>query len=317
MTSINRTNSQEQPLPSSSSHDKWSGDRTLGEGEKQINNSRLVGTGRAALLPERSAVNSSATSEEEAPKAESSSSEPLSFSELRKLFRGISNNLDSNETADRHQVLGWSEKFPCREEFGSAARMLDSLVVTMQFGDERSTEPLLQETFNPDLSLEDNLQRAVDYQTEELKRHLDGRNSDGRRYPAPVVNYPGLTTALFAQKLYEVCTENPDGARNMIENVVDNPNEDGERIIDTLSATYPVYSIDSEGDVKWEFFDSGTVNKMKADREARKKNGKAEKPSGVPNFKHESSQPAETANHEAESSQEPLSREEQAELLRE
>lgn len=103
----------------------------------------------------------------------------------------------------------------------------------------------------------------------------------------------------------------------MIENVVDNPNEDGERIIDTLSATYPVYSIDSEGDVKWEFFDSGTVNKMKADREARKKNGKAEKPSGVPNFKHESSQPAETANHEAESSQEPLSREEQAELLRE
>ena len=246
---------------------------------------------------------------------ESSPESPLSFGELRKLFRGISNNLDSNKTADRHQALGWSEKFPCREEFGGAARMLDSLVVTMQFGDERSTEPLLQETFNPDLSLEENLQRAVDYRTEELKRHLDGRNSDGRLYPVSVVNYPGLVTALFAQKLYETCTQNPDGARNMIKNVVDNPNEDGERIIDALSAMRPVYSIDAEGNVKWEFFDSDTVNKIKADREARKKKSKAEKSSGVPNSKPENSQPAETANHEAEGSQEPLSHEEQAKLI--
>lgn len=239
----------------------------------------------------------------------------LSFGELRKLFRGISNNLDSNKTADRHQALGWSEKFPCREEFGGAARMLDSLVVTMQFGDERSTEPLLQETFNPDLSLEDNLQRAVDYRTEELKRHLDGRNSDGRLYPVSVVNYPGLVTALFAQKLYETCTQNPDGARNMIKNVVDNPNEDGDRIIDTLSAMRPVYSIDAEGNIKWEFFDSDKVNKVMAGREARKKKSKAEKLFGVPSSKPENSQPAETANHEAEGSQEPLSHEEQAKLI--
>lgn len=249
--------------------------------------------------------------------AESSPESPLSFGELRKLFRGISNNLDSNKTADRHQALGWSEKFPCREEFGGAARMLDSLVVTMQFGDERSTEPLLQETFNPDLSLEDNLQRAVDYRTEELKRHLDGRNYDGRRYPVSVVNYPGLTTALFAQKLYETCTENPDGARNMIKNIVDNPNEDGDRIIDTLSAMRPVYSIDAEGNIKWEFFDSDKVNKVMAGREARKKKSKAEKPSStsVPNSEPESNQPTETANHEAEGSQEPLSHEEQAKLI--
>ena len=38
--------------------------------------------------------------------AESSPESPLSFGELRKLFRGISNNLDSNKTADRHQALG-------------------------------------------------------------------------------------------------------------------------------------------------------------------------------------------------------------------
>lgn len=193
--------------------------------------------------------------------------------------------------------------------------MLDSLVVTMQFGDERSTEPLLQETFNPDLSLEDNLQRAVDYRTEELKRHLDGRNSDGRLYPVSVVNYPGLVTALFAQKLYETCTQNPDGARNMIKNVVDNPNEDGDRIIDTLSAMRPVYSIDAEGNIKWEFFDSDKVNKVMAGREARKKKSKAEKLFGVPSSKPENSQPAETANHEAEGSQEPLSHEEQAKLI--
>ena len=249
--------------------------------------------------------------------AESSPESPLSFGELRKLFRGISNNLDSNKTADRHQALGWSEKFPCREEFGGAARMLDSLVVTMQFGDERSTEPLLQETFNPDLSLEDNLQRAVDYRTEELKRHLDGRNSDGRLYPVSVVNYPGLVTALFAQKLYETCTQNPDGARNMIKNVVDNPNEDGDRIIDTLSAMRPVYSIDAEGNIKWEFFDSDKVNKVMAGREARKKKSKAEKPSStsVPNSEPEISQPTEAANHEVEGSQEPLSHEEQAKLI--
>ena len=248
---------------------------------------------------------------------ESSPESPLSFGELRKLFRGISNNLDSNKTADRHQALGWSEKFPCREEFGGAARMLDSLVVTMQFGDERSTEPLLQETFNPDLSLEENLQRAVDYRTEELKRHLDGRNSDGRLYPVSVVNYPGLVTALFAQKLYETCTQNPDGARNMIKNVVDNPNEDGERIIDALSAMRPVYSIDAEGNVKWEFFDSDTVNKVMAGREARKKKSKAEKPSStsVPNSEPEISQPTEAANHEVEGSQESLSHKEQVKLI--
>ena len=243
------------------------------------------------------------------------SSLPLGDGELRRLFRGISDDLDSNKTADRHQALGWSKKFPCREELGGAARMLDSLVVTMQSGDERSTEPLLQETFNPDLSLEDNLQRAVDYRTEELKRHLDGRNSDGRRYPVSVVNYPGLTTALFAQKLYETCTQNPDGARNMIKNVVDNPNEDGDRIIDTLSAMRPVYSIDAEGNIKWEFFDSDKVNKVMAGREARKKKSKAEKLSDVPNSKPESNQPTETANHEAEGSQEPLSHEEQAKLI--
>lgn len=249
--------------------------------------------------------------------AESSPESPLSFGELRKLFRGISNNLDSNKTADRHQALGWSEKFPCREELGGAARMLDSLVVTMQFGDERSTEPLLQETFNPDLSLEDNLQRAVDYQTEELKRHLDGRNSDGRRYPVSTVNHSGLTTALFAQKLYETCTENPDRARNMIKNIVDNPNEDGERIIDALSAMRPVYSIDAEGNVKWEFFDSDTVNKVMAGREARKKKSKAEKPSStsVPNSEPEISQPTEAANHEVEGSQESLSHKEQVKLI--
>ena len=255
---------------------------------------------------------------------ESSPESPLSFGELRKLFRGISNNLDSNKTADRHQALGWSEKFPCREEFGGAARMLDSLVVTMQFGDERSTEPLLQETFNPDLSLEENLQRAVDYRTEELKRHLDGRNSDGRLYPVSVVNYPGLVTALFAQKLYETCTQNPDGARNMIKNVVDNPNEDGERIIDTLSATYPVYSIDSEGNVKWEFFDSGTVNKMMKKRKEGKAAARAAKnyPSQVEDRIKElagSSQPeteeSQPADHEIGHSQESLSRKEQVELI--
>ena len=195
--------------------------------------------------------------------------------------------------------------------------MLDDLIVTMQFGDEKSTEPLLQETFDPDLSPEDNLQRAVDYRTEELKRHLDGRNSDGRRYPVSAVNYPGLVTVLFAQKLYETCTQNPDGARNMIENIVDNPNEDGDRMIDTLSAMRPVYSIDAEGNVKWEFFDSDTVNKVMADREARKKKSKAEKPSStsVPNSESESSQLVEVANHEAEGSQEPLSHEEQAKLI--
>ena len=57
--------------------------------------------------------------------AESSPESPLSFGELRKLFRGISNNLDSNKTADRHQALGWSEKFPCREELGGAAPQYD------------------------------------------------------------------------------------------------------------------------------------------------------------------------------------------------
>lgn len=245
------------------------------------------------------------------------SSLPLGDGELRRLFRGISDDLDSNKTADRHQALGWSKKFPCREELGGAARMLDGLVVTMQFGDEKSTEPLLQETFDPDLSLEGNLQRAVDYRTEELKRHLDGRNYDGRRYPVSVVNYPGLTTALFAQKLYETCTENPDGARNMIKNIVDNPNEDGERIIDALSAMRPVYSIDAEGNVKWEFFDSDTVNKVMAGREARKKKSKAEKPSStsVPNSEPEISQPTEAANHEVEGLREPLSHEEQAKLI--
>ena len=187
-------------------------------------------------------------------KSSQESSLPLGDGELRRLFRGISDNLGSDKTANRHQKLGWSKKFPCREELGGAARMLDSLVVTMQFGDEKSTEPLLQETFDPDLSPEDNLQRAVDYRTEELKRHLDGRNSDGRRYPVSAVNYPGLVTVLFAQKLYETCIGNPDGARNMIKNVVDNPNEDGDRMIDTLSAKRPVYSIDAEGNVKWEFF---------------------------------------------------------------
>jgi len=247
--------------------------------------------------------------------AESSPESPLSFDELRKLLRGISSNLDSNETADRHQALGWSKRFPCRQEFGDAARELDGMIGAIRFGNSNLPGPLLQRTFDSELSVRDNLQKAVDYWTEIMKRDLDGRNSDGRRYPAPVVNYPGLTTALFAQKLYEVCTENPDGARNMIKNIVDNPNEDGERIIDTLSATYPVYSIDSEGNVKWEFFDSGTVNKMKADREARRKKSKAEKPSGVPNFKYENSQLVEAANHEAESSQKPLSHEEQAKLI--
>ena len=250
-------------------------------------------------------------------KSSQESSLPLGDGELRRLFRGISDNLGSDKTANRHQKLGWSKKFPCREELGGAARMLDSLVVTMQFGDEKSTEPLLQETFDPDLSPEDNLQRAVDYRTEELKRHLDGRNSDGRRYPVSAVNYPGLVTVLFAQKLYETCIGNPDGARNMIENVVDNPNEDGDRMIDTLSAMRPVYSIDAEGNVKWEFFDSDTVNKVMADREARKKKSKAEKPSStsVPNSESESSQLVEVANHEAKSSQEPLSHEEQAKLI--
>lgn len=247
--------------------------------------------------------------------AESSPESPLSFDELRKLLRGISGNLDSNETADRHQALGWSKRFPCRQEFGDAARELDGMIGAIRFRNSNLSGPLLQRTFDLELSVRDNLQKAVDYWTEVMKRDLDGRNSDGRRYPVSTVNHSGLTTALFAQKLYETCTENPDGARNMIENIVDNPNEDGERIIDTLSAMRPVYSIDAEGNVKWEFFDSDTVNKIKADREARKKKSKAEKSSGVPNSKPENSQPAETANHEAEGSQEPLSHEEQAKLI--
>ena len=247
--------------------------------------------------------------------AESSPESPLSFDELRKLLRGISGNLDSNETADRHQALGWSKRFPCRQEFGDAARELDGMIGAIRFGNSNLSEPLLQRTFDPELSARDNLQKAVDYWTEVMKRDLDGRNSDGRRYPVSVVNYPGLVTALFAQKLYETCTENPDGARNMIENIVDNPNEDGDRIIDTLSAMRPVYSIDAEGNIKWEFFDSDKVNKVMAGREARKKKSKAEKLSGVPDSKPENSQPAETANHEAEGSQEPLSHEEQAKLI--
>ena len=247
--------------------------------------------------------------------AESSPESPLSFGELRKLLRGISGNLDSNETADRHQALGWSKRFPCRQEFGDAARELDGMIGAIRFGNSNLSGPLLQRTFDPELSVRDNLQKAVDYRTEELKRHLDGRNSDGRLYPVSVVNYPGLVTALFAQKLYETCTQNPDGARNMIKNVVDNPNEDGDRIIDTLSAMRPVYSIDAEGNIKWEFFDSDKVNKVMAGREARKKKSKAEKLSGVPNSKPENSQPAETANHEAEGSQESLSRKEQVKLI--
>ena len=247
--------------------------------------------------------------------AEGSPESPLSFDELRKLLRGISGNLDSNETADRHQALGWSEKFPCRQEFGDAARELDGMIGAIRFRNSNLSGPLLQRTFDPELSARDNLQKAVDYWTEVMKRDLDGRNSDGSRYPVSTVNYSGLTTALFAQKLYETCTQNPDGARNMIKNVVDNPNEDGDRIIDTLSAMRPVYSIDTEGNVKWEFFDSGKVNKVMAGREARKKKSKAEKLSGVPDSKPENSQPAETANHEAEGSQEPLSHEEQAKLI--
>lgn len=256
--------------------------------------------------------------------AESSPESPLSFGELRKLFRGISNNLDSNKTADRHQALGWSEKFPCRQELGGAARMLDSLVVTMQFGDEKSTEPLLQETFDPDLSPEDNLQRAVDYRTEELKRHLDGRNSDGRRYPVSAVNYPGLVTVLFAQKLYETCIGNPDGARNMIENVVDNPSEDGDRIIDTLSAMRPVYSIDAEGNVKWEFFDSGKVNRMMKKRKERKAAARAAEnyPSQVEDrikesagSSHPEPEESQPADREIGYSQESLSSEEQIKLI--
>ena len=242
--------------------------------------------------------------------AESSPESPLSFGELRKLLRGISGNLDSNETADRHQALGWSKRFPCRQEFGDAARELDGMIGAIRFGNSNLSGPLLQRTFDPELSVRDNLQKAVDYWTEVMKRDLDGRNSDGRRYPAPVVNYPGLVTALFAQKLYETCTQNPDGARNMIKNVVDNPNEDGDRIIDTLSAMRP-----AEGNIKWEFFDSDKVNKVMAGREARKKKSKAEKLSGVPNSKPENSQPAETANHEAEGSQESLSRKEQVKLI--
>ena len=249
--------------------------------------------------------------------AESSPESPLSFGELRKLFRGISNNLDSNETADRHQALGWSKRFPCRQEFGDAARELDGMIGAIRFGNSNLSGPLLQRTFDPELSVRNNLQKAVDYRTEELKRHLDGRNSDGRLYPVSVVNYPGLVTALFAQKLYETCTQNPDGARNMIKNVVDNPNEDGERIIDALSAMRPVYSIDAEGNVKWEFFDSDTVNKVMAGREARKKKSKAEKPSStsVPNSEPEISQPTEAANHEVEGSQESLSHKEQVKLI--
>lgn len=48
------------------------------------------------------------------------SSLPLRDGELRRLFRGISDALDSDKTANRHQELGWSKKFPCREEFGDA-----------------------------------------------------------------------------------------------------------------------------------------------------------------------------------------------------
>lgn len=256
--------------------------------------------------------------------AESSPESPLSFDELRKLLRGISGNLDSNETADRHQALGWSKRFPCRQEFGDAARELDGVIGAIQFGNSNLSGPLLQRTFDPELSVRDNLQKAVDYWTEVMKRDLDGRNSDGRRYPAPVVNYPGLTTSLFAQKLYEVCTENPGGARNMIEDIVDNPSEDGERIIDTLSATYPVYSIDSEGNVKWEFFDSGTVNKMMKKRKEGKAAARAAKnyPSQVEDRIKElagSSQPeteeSQPADHEIGHSQESLSRKEQVELI--
>lgn len=56
---------------------------------------------------------------------------------------------------------------------------------------------------------------------------------------------------------------------------------------------------------------------MMADREARKKKSKAEKPSStsVPNSEPESSQLVETANHEAEGSQESLSHKEQVKLI--
>ena len=252
------------------------------------------------------------------------SSLPLGDGELRRLFRGISDNLDSNKTADRHQALGWSKKFPCREELGGAARELDGMIGAMRFGNSNLPGPLLQRTFDPELSVRDNLQKAVDYWTEVMKRDLDGRNSDGRRYPVSVVNYPGLVTALFAQKLYETCTQNPDGARNMIKNVVDNPNEDGDRIIDTLSAMRPVYSIDTEGNVKWEFFDSGTVNKMMKKR----KEGKAaardaeNSPSQVEDRIKESagsSQPepeeSQPADREIGHSRESLSSEEQVKLI--
>lgn len=56
---------------------------------------------------------------------------------------------------------------------------------------------------------------------------------------------------------------------------------------------------------------------MMADREARKKKSKAEKPSStsVPNSEPESSQLVETANHEAEGSQESLFHKEQVKLI--
>lgn len=256
--------------------------------------------------------------------AESSPESPLSFDELRKLLRGISGNLDSNETADRHQALGWSKRFPCRQEFGDAARELDGMIGAIRFGNSNLSEPLLQRTFDPELSARDNLQKAVDYWTEVMKRDLDGRNSDGSRYPVSTVNYSGLTTALFAQKLYEVCIENPDGARNMIENVVDNPSEDGDRIIDTLSAMRPVYSIDTEGNVKWEFFDSGKVNRMMKKRKERKAVARAAEnyPSQVEDRIKESagsSQPepeeSQPADREIGYSQESLSSEEQIKLI--
>ena len=272
------------------------------------NRRNVVGAGvmRADGLMARSA---SSADESESAKLPTGA---LSEVEKRSLFTEM-----ADEILDRDYNAGDMKKYPYGLQVGYAAEMLEVMCEGIERGKKIIATRGVRDVFDPKKSLTENARAAEETLTAQfMKDGLSEDESDGEWYPMSggQSRIPdNLDVVVFANYLASV-SEKEKHAGRMRKTI---KNGMTEKEVDNFMSLCPMFrvSTDENGQkqMKYTLVKADKMREMMENHATQKE--AAEKPSDNQYSEPENSQPAETANHEAEGSQEPLSHEEQAKLI--
>lgn len=260
------------------------------------NRQSTVGAGamRADGLMARSA--SSADESKSAPPPEA-----LSESERHSLFIEM-----ADEILDRDYNAGDMKKYPYGLQVGYAAEMLEVMCEGIERGKKIIATRGVRDVFDPKKSLTENARAAEETLTAQfMKDGLSEDESDGEWYPMSggQSRIPdNLDVVVFANYLASV-SEKEKHAGRMRETI---KNGMTEKEVDNFMSLCPMFrvSTDENGQkqMKYTLVKADKMREMMENRATQKE--AAEKPSDNQYSEPENSQPAETADREAESSPE-------------